>query len=46
MDTMMDGMLDLTALIIAGMIGALVVEPTKVAVRVSANRVRKNGRRR
>ncbi len=39
-------MLDLTALIVAGMIGALVVEPAKAAVRVSTDRVRRNGRRR
>jgi hypothetical protein len=38
--------LDLTALIVAGMIGALVVEPTKVAVRVTADRARRSARRR
>ncbi len=43
---MVDGMLDLTALIVAGMIGALVVEPAKVAVRVTSDRVRANRRRR
>ncbi len=43
---MVDGMLDLAALVVAGMIGALVVEPTKVAVRVTADRVRANRRRR
>ncbi len=43
---MVNEMLDLTALIVAGMIGALVVEPTKVAVRVTADRARRNARRR
>jgi hypothetical protein len=43
---MVNEMLDLAALIVAGMIGALVVEPAKVAVRVSADRVRGTGRRR
>ena len=39
-------MLDLAALVVAGMIGALVIEPTKAAVRVTAERVRAHGRRR
>jgi hypothetical protein len=43
---MVNEMLDLAALVVAGMIGALVVEPTKVAVRVTADRARRNARRR
>ncbi len=42
---MVDGLLDLAALLLAGVIGALVIEPTKAYVRVTAERVR-TGRRR
>jgi hypothetical protein len=43
---MVDGMLDLAALVLAGIIGAIVLEPAKVAVRVTANRLREPRRRR
>jgi hypothetical protein len=43
---MVNELLDLTALVVAGMIGALIVKPTKVAVRITADRARRNARRR
>ncbi len=42
---MVDGLMEFAALALAGMIGALMVEPTKVAVRETAQRVRSTGRR-
>jgi len=42
---MVNDMLDLAALVVAGMIGALVAQPAKVAVRVTADRARRRARR-
>jgi hypothetical protein len=42
---MVNEMLDLAALVVAGMIGALVAQPAKVPVRVTADRARRRARR-
>jgi hypothetical protein len=43
---MVDEIVNLAALLLAGIIGAIVLEPAKVAVRVTANRLREPRRRR
>jgi hypothetical protein len=39
-------LVDWTAMLLAGILGALIAKPTTAVVRVTADRVRRNGRRR